>query len=90
MEKLNWNNLKEFRCPKCMTSLEEKRLFTCRNCGFMISKGKFFDLGGVKINYTKEATQLLKKRAEKIKKKQKAKYRIITRRKDIWDIPDNF
>jgi transcription initiation factor IIE alpha subunit len=60
---MNWNNLKQFRCPKCgndlcqSTLLERYHLYECCNgntCGFSISKNKLIGIISNKNNKVKE------------------------------------
>jgi len=48
MKKLNWNNLKYSKCPKCSKYLEfyenEEFLLCSIECGFMIDRNKMQDL----------------------------------------------
>lgn len=52
---MEWNNLKEQKCPKCGAFLEKNFKYFCRFCNFSISLGKMHDLGGKSLEeQTKE------------------------------------
>jgi hypothetical protein len=58
---MDWDQLKKLKCPKCGGILREKRLFVC-SCGFIISKGKLYDIIGKKPkSLGQQANDLLKK-----------------------------
>ena len=42
MSKLNWNNLKEMKCPECSNKLRDGVLgYKCDGCGFRILYDRF-------------------------------------------------
>lgn len=58
---INWDLLKDFRCPKCELDLQEGKLYYRRGCNFSISKGKLIDMVGKKTSLTKTKDKILNK-----------------------------
>lgn len=58
---MNWDNLKECRCPKCGGYLNKNIKYNCTMCNFSISFGKFYDLVG-EVDLEQMANKLLKKK----------------------------
>lgn len=58
---LNWNNLKQQRCPKCLTYLKKDYKYSCPACSFSISLGKYFEIAGKNKSLEEMADTLLKR-----------------------------
>lgn len=42
---MNWNNLKNFKCPDCSSTLENKTdFYKCPSCTFRIGEVKFAEI----------------------------------------------
>lgn len=70
---MDWNRLKEEKCPKCGAALVKVHMYICRFCGFRISYGKVYEITGGVTDLQKAADVLLG--MAKRKKKRKSKHR---------------
>lgn len=62
---MEWENLKEEKCPKCGAALSKEVMYVCRFCDFRISLGRAFEIVGKPKDLEQEANALLKKRKKR-------------------------
>lgn len=68
---MEWENLKEEKCPKCGAFLDKGAMYSCRFCGFRISLGKAFSIIGQEVDLQKDAKDLLKKKRSRRKPRKR-------------------
>ena len=59
---MEWDNLKNEKCPKCNAFLKKDLMYICNFCGFRISFGKVHNILGTSPDLEKEADDFLKKK----------------------------
>lgn len=64
---MNWENLKQEKCPKCGAYLVKTIQYECQFCNFKISFGKKFSLCGKVKSLESVADELLRNRKKILK-----------------------
>lgn len=62
---MNWDKLKEFKCPKCSAYLNDGVVFSCSICRFSIIVGKFRGIVGAYNSLEIQADILLKNKKKR-------------------------
>lgn len=83
---MEWDNLKNEKCPKCAAFLKKDTMYFCNFCSFRISFGKVYNILGMSPDLEKAGNLLEKKNEKKCLQSKNFREALLNNKSPVYKI----